>query len=260
MKTGLKRVYFLTGMALNLGMNGCGSHSAQNPKEEAPVIQTQAAVTTVSPSDGITVEKLPCPAVPIDLAAHPSFSIQGFVIASERYTNTNDHPVKITPSDSAASLSLKTQVLSQPGAASTTMTGLVLSATTPRSQFDIEEASNSILGRAIDIGPGQKIVINWRISTPPGLRVCDLHLGKNMWSHMEVDYSADGTALQGSFQRAVDFSDDSNGRSGELFSETFQADQTTGVVNSSLLWGDQNCVWVDFVNSAPEDYDLGRKG
>ena len=51
------------------------------------------------------MEKLDSPPLPVDLAAHPSFVTQGFIVAREKYKNLNDHSTyRFLPSQSGASL------------------------------------------------------------------------------------------------------------------------------------------------------------
>jgi hypothetical protein len=244
-------------LGLSLILGGCAAHSAHNP----PAIdqkQTESSPLPTSQTDGIVMTKLEPPALPADLASHPNFATQGFIIARESYKNTNDHPVKIIPAKSDGSASLQTQVRSTITAGSNTylyVTSLALSVTTPQSSFDIEQVSNSVLNQPVVLAPNQEIILNWRIFPAPSLHPCAVHLGLNRWNHTDIVDSVDGANITGGFQRKVSFSDDSNQIQGDIFSEPLSPNQIVGTVNTTLN-ANLDCVWTDFVNSAPEDYDI----
>jgi hypothetical protein len=247
----------LVGLSLILG--GCAAHSAHNPSA-IDQKQMESSPLPTSQTDGIVMTKLDPPVLPADLAAHPSFVTQGFIIARESYKNTNDHSVKLVPVESDDSAFLQTQVRSTITAgfnAYLYSTSLALSVTTPLNPFDIEQVSNSLLNQPVLLAPNQEIILNWRISPAPSLHPCAVHLGLNRWNHTDIVDSADGANITGGFQRKVSFSDDSNQAQGDLFSELLSPNQMVGTVNTTLS-ANLDCVWVDFVNSAPEDYDISR--
>ncbi len=251
------KAQFCPWVGLSIILGGCAAHSARNPQV---VEQKQSGNNPISQTDGIVVTKLDPPGLPAELAAHPSFVTQGFIIAREKYKNTNDHPVKIVPSEADSALSLQTQVRSTVAAGLNTYlytTSLALSVTTPQDAFDIEQVSNSVLNQSVVLAPNQEMTLNWRIFPALSLHPCAVHLGLNRWNHTDIVESVDGANITGGFQRKVSFSDDSNQAQGDLFSETFSPNQMVGTVNTTLS-ADLNCVWVDFVNSAPEDYDISR--
>jgi hypothetical protein len=244
---------------------GCASHSAQNPKSIASpgVEQTQAgAPMAISQTDNIRVEVLDSPSIPIDLAGRPDFSTQGFVIAREKYTNLNDHSIKLLPSQIESTLVLQSQVHSfaanLPGSSSSTTMPVAVSVTAPKNAFDIERVSNSLSGSDIELPAGDEVTLSWRISPAPGLPLCPYHLGTMIFNHTgSTTTSAEGSSISGTFTRKVSFNDDTNLAQGELFSGPI-ADSSSGTVNTTPngYGSTGNCAWVDYINSSPDTYNI----
>jgi hypothetical protein len=243
---------------------GCASRSAQNPKPVAsPVekLQKASSPAVISQTDNIRVEFLDSPPIPIDLAARPSFSTQGSIIAREKYTNLNDHVIKLIASQLESSLVLQSQIrnwaANEAGGSTSTTLAIVVSVTTPKTAFDIERISNSLLNSAVELPAGAEMILSWRISPAPGLPLCPMHLGPTIFNHTgTLNNAAEGSSVTGTFTRKVDFSDGFNGAQGNLFSGSVP-NPSSGTVNTTPnTYGSLgNCVWLDYINSSPETYD-----
>ena len=233
----------LVGLTFIAGVTGCGSHSAGTVAAPA---QKQAENQIVqSPNDQIIMEKVATPALPADLAAQPTFATEGFVIASETYTNLNDHTVKLEPSQAGTSLVLQTQILNRiiDGTQNSSSSSLpVVLSVTAKSASGIERIADSIEADGIDLKAGENVTLNWRISPAPGLPLCRNLLECGLAG---IETTAEGAQLVGELTRSVGFSDGTNNAMGKLIVEDFREALIIGTVNTTPnLYGSGNCVWV----------------
>jgi hypothetical protein len=254
MKTDIK-------IAIALVLTGCGSHSAGSPGTSE---QKQAGNIVVQ-TGGVTVEKLDAPAPPVDLAEQPWFLTQGFVIARERYKNSNDYIVQLSPKQSSASIQINWQVLFVfPAAqiADVYSIPLVVSITAPRSQYEVERVSESVLGTEITLNPHEEITLDWRVSPSPGLPFAPNHLGVT-YSVFTSTISAQGSAIEGQLARSVEFSTGSDGDQETLFSENLDVEKTSGTVGPVTVQSNNPAlheIWIDYYNSSEGDYTLPSTG
>jgi hypothetical protein len=254
MKTELKLAAFLV-------LAGCGSHSSGNPQ----AVEQKQAGNIVTETGGVTVEKLDSPTPPVDLAEQPWFVTQGFVIARERYKNSNDYPVQLLPQQSSASLQINWQVLFAFPASELTAVysiPLTVSITAPRNQYEVERVSDSVLGSAITLNSHEEVTLNWRVSPAPGLPFAPNHLGVTTTAFTST-LSAQGSAIEGQLARSVEFSTDSDGNQTTLFSENLDVEKTGGTVGQVTVQPNNpglHSIWIDYYNSSEGDYFLPTTG
>jgi hypothetical protein len=226
----------------------------------------QAPQAAVSSSE-ISVTELATDPLPTDLVTEPSFSTKGFVVAREVYTNNSSHPVRLWPSSQPSSLQLKTQFMGQMGTAPShtyfSELGLILAVTSDQTPLVMERLSDSVLGSSVLLAAGEKVTLNWRIGPAQNSLLCEFNQGTvtatetgiiNMDISMTTE--ATGSALDLSFQRAVQAGDDSAHLEDVLPSETQTIHSSTGILVGGSLPQAMQCngVYTDFVGSNFSDY------
>jgi hypothetical protein len=241
-------------------MSGCsrlavGGYSSVNP---AP---PQALTEAAAPLQPILVERLGVGTIPVDLAARPSFSTQGFVIASERYTNQSVDPVKLWVSSDSISLQLQTQLTTVlgtiPPSSSSSMIPLRLAVTVQKGQ--IERLSDSILGKSVDLQAGGSLVLNWRIGPAEGTPLCPYTAGTQSLKMCadqttQITTHFDGASLTGNYQRQVAARSDPSALVQTLLSESIPFSALTGTITTAPTAGSCNGLLIQYQTSNPDDY------